>query len=138
MWDEMHADEPVDDSMREATESYLRSELAAARLCGWLALDGDDATVPVGLALLMVHEHPPRITGREKRGYVTSVFVERAHRRRGHGRALMDAVVDFARAEGLKRVMLRSSDDGRRLYASVGFRALDVLARDFPSQPLAR
>jgi len=128
MWDEMHSAAPAGEAMLLATDRYLHDELAAGRLLGWIAVEKE---VPVGMAMLLVQEHPPRITGPEVRGYVTAVFVERAHRRQGHALALLQAIVEHARSQGFRRLMLRTSEDGRRVYESAGFRPLDVLAQDF-------
>ena len=75
MWSEMHPEAPADDALREATETWLRDELPADRARAFIAFDSDRS---VGMALLLVHEHPPRIRGRERRGYVTAVFVDEA------------------------------------------------------------
>lgn len=125
----MHPEAPVDDAFRDATRAYFASELEAGRLLAWTAeVDGG----LVGLALLMVHTHPPRMRGRtactERRGYVTTVFVDRDHRRRGVARAMMESLLAHARTDGLRRVLLRTSDDGRALYESLGFADLEHLA----------
>ena len=44
---------------------------------------------------------------------------------------MMQAIIDHAQAEGFRRIMLRTSEDGRPLYDKVGFRSLETLARDF-------
>lgn len=124
----MHPTEQADDAMRAATTAWLRKKLDGDDVRVWIAQD--DAR-PIGLAFLLVHEHPPRIRGRELRGYVTAVFVERAFRRRGHCGAMMKAIVDHAREEGLRRLMLRPSADGRTVYVKAGFSPMEVLAVDF-------
>ena len=45
----------------------------------------------------------------------------------GLARALMDRLVEAARAAGARRVWLRASADGRLLYESMGFREGDYL-----------
>jgi GNAT superfamily N-acetyltransferase len=122
MWDELHPDTHADAAMIEDTRAYY-AETLPNRL-GWLAwIDG----VAVGMLTLLVTHHPPRITGPERRGYVTAVFVAPAHRRRGVARALLREAIDHARRERLRRVLLRTSDAGRGLYESEGFRALEHL-----------
>ena len=52
------------------------------------------------------------------------------HRRRGVGRALGDAVIEWAAAAGAARVVLwvmRGNDGARAFYESVGFRPTDEL-----------
>jgi GNAT superfamily N-acetyltransferase len=123
MWDESHPEAPSDDRFVAETRRYY-AERAPHRLA-WLAfVDG----VAVGMTTLLVSEHPPRMTGRVHRGYVTAVFVAPAHRRRGVARALLAAVVAHARSERWQRLVLRTSEAGRRLYESAGFSLLEHLA----------
>ena len=124
----MHPHEQADAAMRDATRAWLEKKLSGNDVRAWIAEDDGRA---VGVAFLLVHEHPPRIRGRELRGYVTAVFVEREHRRRGHCGAMMKAIVEHGRTEGLRRLMLRPSKDGRSVYESAGLSPMEVLAVDF-------
>jgi GNAT superfamily N-acetyltransferase len=130
MWNEHHPEARADAAMVDATRKYLEDGLRTPdRLRGFIAEEDGRA---VGFALVVIQEHPPRITGRELRGYVTSVFVDANHRRRGHGRKLMDAIGAYAQRAGLRRLMLRTSTAGRALYTQAGYQFLEVLARDLP------
>jgi GNAT superfamily N-acetyltransferase len=123
MWDELHPGAHADAAMRESTRVYYAE--AATNRIGWLArVEGVD----VGMLTLLITEHPPRITGAERRGYVTAVFVAPAHRRRGVARALVREAIDHARRERLRRVLLRTSEAARGLYTSEGFAVLEHLA----------
>ncbi len=55
-------------------------------------------------------------------GYLDDVFVLPAHRGCGHGRRLMDAVMAHPQLQGLRRLMLATSD-AHALYARYGFAA---------------
>ncbi|MGW8951483.1 GNAT family N-acetyltransferase [Streptomyces sp. NPDC055709] len=54
-------------------------------------------------------------------GYVFSVATDPDRRRRGHSRACMEALLDWFRERGVRRVDLRASEEGEPLYASLGF-----------------
>ena len=56
-----------------------------------------------------------------------SVYVVPVARRRGIARALMKAIVAYARAVPLIRLVLHPSDDARPLYADLGFSGLDEM-----------
>jgi len=60
------------------------------------------------------------ITDRATFGYLADVFVLPAHRGRGYSKALMAAIVDHAALQGLRRLMLATSD-AQGLYAGFGF-----------------
>ena len=53
--------------------------------------------------------------------WVGTIWVRRDHRRRGLGRALTDAVVNIATAEGAQTLLLVATDRGRPLYERSGF-----------------
>jgi len=60
------------------------------------------------------------ITDRATFGYLSDVFVLPAHRGRGYSKALMTAIVDHPALQGLRRLMLATSD-AQGLYAGFGF-----------------
>ncbi|NNM45458.1 GNAT family N-acetyltransferase [Knoellia koreensis] len=94
----------------------------------WVALDAGGTAV--GMVNLMVFERMPR-PGRDagRWAYVANVWVDEAHRRRGVGRLLMTAVVDWSRAERMVRIVLSPSEMSLPLYTSLGFRPADNLLR---------
>ena len=91
----------------------------------WLAeMDGR----PVGSMNLMVFARMPR-PGRPpgRWGYLGNAFVLAAHRNRGVGRQLLDAVLGHAASQGFVRVVLSPSDRSIPFYLRAGFRAADEL-----------
>ncbi|MCA1220504.1 GNAT family N-acetyltransferase [Streptomyces sp. 8L] len=54
-------------------------------------------------------------------GHVFSVATDPAMRRRGYSRACMEALLDWYRGRGVRKVDLHASDEGAPLYASLGF-----------------
>jgi GNAT superfamily N-acetyltransferase len=57
-----------------------------------------------------------------RRATILNVYTERAHRRQGLARALMEWMILWCREQGFRAVTLDASDDGRTLYESMGFR----------------
>jgi GNAT superfamily N-acetyltransferase len=91
----------------------------------WIAeLDG----LPVASAGLLWFSHPPgpaNPIGRE--AYILNVYTRPEARRLGLARALIERIVDEARAAGVRRIWLRASKAGRPLYESMGFRTSNYL-----------
>lgn len=85
---------------------------------------------PVGMANGQVFSRMPA-AGRPPAQwlYAANVFVDEQHRRRGVGRALMTALVDFARTRSMERVVLAPSPMSVPLYESLGFRPAHDLMR---------
>jgi GNAT superfamily N-acetyltransferase len=71
---------------------------------------------------------PPHMVGTQaRRGNVVNVYTADAWRRRGLARRLMDAILDWCRANSLDVVVLHASKDGRPLYDSMGFTATNEM-----------
>jgi GNAT superfamily N-acetyltransferase len=93
----------------------------------WLATEGER---PVGMVNLAVFERMPRQGVPDARwAYLANLWVEPDRRRQGVARALVTAAVEWARAEGMERVVLNPSEVSRPLYEALGFRPADDLVR---------
>jgi len=65
---------------------------------------------------------PTQLDGR--RGHIASMSTEVAHRRKGYGRLVFSALMDWFGQYDVPRVDLRATEDGRPLYEQFGFRVL--------------
>lgn len=118
---ELAGEPPADrvDEHRASIEAYLRSHLPDGRFRVWVA---DAAGEVIGMAGLVVIDRPPHPRSRRApEAMVFNVMTAPAWRRRGVGRAIMQAVIADGRALGCRRLVLRASDDGSHLYAALGF-----------------
>jgi len=94
----------------------------------WVARTADG--IPIGMANAAIFERMPVPgTGSARWIYVANVFVLPEHRRQGIAVGLMDAIVEWARAQGMVRIVLAPSEMSIPFYASLGFRPADDLMR---------
>jgi ribosomal protein S18 acetylase RimI-like enzyme len=110
-----------DPGWRDTTTQVLRRELAGGDMLG-AVVDRPDGPGLCGCALLEIAERissPRYPLGRQ--GYLASVCVDPAYRRRGAATAVTALLLDEARARGLERVMLHASPSGEPVYRSLGF-----------------
>lgn len=120
------ADNQVLDVMCVNFKPWVEKMIAEAKYFGWLTVDGERVVAGAGLLLLDWPPHPldPRST---QRGYLLNVYVEPDFRRR----KLASHLIEFALAEARKRkirvVALHSTEEGRRLYESNGFRGTNEM-----------
>ena len=104
---------------RSGIEGYLGSHVADGRYRVWVAEAG--GTI-VGMAGLILIDRPPNPRSRRaSEAMVFNVMTDPAWRRRGVGRAVMEAVIADARGLGCRRLLLRTSELGSHLYAALGF-----------------
>ncbi|MEU9177103.1 GNAT family N-acetyltransferase [Streptomyces sp. NPDC048550] len=108
-----------DGDWRETLAVVLREQLTADSV-QILVVDGDD-----GLAACAIGTVEQRLPGPHLRngriGHVIGVVTDPAHRRRGHSRAIMRALLDWFRERQAARVDLYASIDGEPLYRALGF-----------------
>jgi ribosomal protein S18 acetylase RimI-like enzyme len=79
-------------------------------------------------------EHPTPMPSSTHVWYVTGLAVDPGCEGRGVGRALMEALIDQARARGGRRMTLRvfgPNERARRLYERLGFELEGVLRGEF-------
>jgi ribosomal protein S18 acetylase RimI-like enzyme len=79
-------------------------------------------------------EHPTPLPSSEHVWHVNGLAVDPAHEGRGIGQALMEALIEEARARGGLRMTLRvfaANERARRLYERLGFEREGILRGEF-------
>ncbi len=112
--------------MSERFEPWLRRMIEEGKYLGWLTLDGGKVVAGAGLLLLDWPPHPldPH---QGLRGYLLNVYVEPEYRRRHLASQLIDRVLAEARRRKIRVVALHSTEAGRPLYESAGFRSTNEM-----------
>ncbi len=86
----------------------------------WLAEDGSgDIIAGGGIQLRALLPRPE--CRRAPEAIILNMYVQPAHRRRGVARRLLQAMLDWCGSQGIVRIVLHPSDQGRPLYESMGF-----------------
>lgn len=105
----------------QATRDSHRRCFSAGRLRSWLAVE--EAAV-LGVVSELVDEVPARPEDdRHHQGFILNLCVRPSARGRGIGRQLMQTCIDDAARTAVRMLGLHTTDDGRPLYESLGFRA---------------
>jgi ribosomal protein S18 acetylase RimI-like enzyme len=121
------SDNRVLDVMAENFEPWVKLQLEKGTYLGWLALDDKgDIIGGSGLMFLDWPPHPLDPTSRY-RGYLLNVYVEPMHRRKHIASELIELALAEARRRQIRVVALHSTDAGRALYESNGFRATNEM-----------
>jgi GNAT superfamily N-acetyltransferase len=108
------------EGMDEAFVDWVIPRIETGEYIGWFAVNAEDE--PVGGAGLWIQQWTPQVPDLStRRAYVMNVYVEAEHRRQGLARQLLNTVLESCRSDGIFFVLLHASDEGRPLYASLGF-----------------
>ncbi len=115
------------DALVAASRAFFVETIAAGTYWGWLAVEASGERQVVGGVGLLLRERLPRpdpasggVAARAD-GYVLNVFTERAWRRRGVARRLMEELIAWAQTRDFGRLTLHASVAGRGLYEQLGF-----------------
>ena len=107
------------DAMDAAYAAHLGLHLVDGAERAWVVEAGNLIVASGAVLLSEWLPRPSDLTGRL--AYLHSVYTLPEYRRRGLARRLVETAIDFCRAQGLRRLVLHASRDGRRLYEALGF-----------------
>jgi GNAT superfamily N-acetyltransferase len=107
------------EAMAALSTKFLEGAIAEGTFQAWLAQDGNRA---VGGGAVIISPWPAHPYDLEcRRATILNVYTDPDYRRRGIARGLMLRMIGWCKEQGLARVTLHASDDGRHLYESLGF-----------------
>jgi FolB domain-containing protein len=132
MFESMEHSDPADvDRLRKQSIEYMHEKIPTGEYKSWVADVNGQAIASGGL---VIRSAPPTIHNpRGLEGYVISVFTAPEWRKQGMARGIMNAIIDYLRENGIVKVTLRATEQGRPLYLSLGFApderemALDII-----------
>lgn len=112
------------EDMAAATELWLRHALPSHTYRGWMAVT-ESGEVAAGGGLIVIPWPPGPMTMDPRCAFIFNVYTKPEHRKQGLGRRLMDAMHDWARSEGIERVVLNASVFGKPVYEAMGYVVTD-------------
>ena len=107
------------DAMDVAYAAHLSLRLVDGVERAWVIESGDRIVASGAVLLSEWLPRPSDLTGRL--AYLHSVYTLPEYRQRGLARWIVETAIDFCRAQGLRRLVLHASRDGRPLYEAIGF-----------------
>jgi GNAT superfamily N-acetyltransferase len=102
-----------------ATRQYLLAAIARGDFTAWLAEENGEVIATSGVVLFERPPAPGNLAGRE--AYLLTMFTLPSWRGKGLGTALMREILDAARRDGIGRLWLHATGDGRPIYEQAGF-----------------
>jgi GNAT superfamily N-acetyltransferase len=116
------------DEFRSRARAAIEEMIPHGEYVGWLASPENAPDQIIGGAGLQVQRVLPRPVScsvgtkiGERLGIIINVFTEPKWRRKGVAALLLGQIIHWTQAEGLDRIILHASDEGRALYERLGF-----------------
>jgi len=107
-------------AMATAFARWLSTAMPTGDYRAWLAVTpGGDVVAGAGLVVFAWPPGPLTMDGRC--ACVFNVYTLPAHRRRGLARRLVEAIHNWSRTQGIERIVLNASRDGRPIYKALGY-----------------
>jgi len=131
----MPADEG--DALEAAVERFIRRAMPAGAFHAWVVAAEGEIVAGGGLQLRTLMARPGFVH-EEPEGLIVSMWTEPAYRRRGLGRLVVEAILAWGRANGVRRFTLHASDEGRPLYKLYGFGPTNEMRLSFAPDDSAR
>jgi GNAT superfamily N-acetyltransferase len=136
------------DELEAVARKWIEREVAAGTFFSWVvelaeAPHAIGASAPLevvaggGLQLRPLMPRPGFVRG-EPEALVLSMWTEPAHRRQGLATLVMEAMLAWCRARGIRRVTLHASAMGRPIYERLGFKVTNEMRLEPPSDPSGR
>jgi GNAT superfamily N-acetyltransferase len=107
------------DAMEATSAPFIKAGLQEGSYRAWLA-EAKGTVVAGGGLVIVGHPSAPNDPV-PRRAWILNMYTEPKYRRRGFGRAIIETIVDWCRAQGFAWVSLHASDAGRHLYEVLGF-----------------
>ncbi|HEV8538511.1 MAG TPA: GNAT family N-acetyltransferase [Bacteroidota bacterium] len=122
-----YSDEGALAAMKATSEPFFAKGLANGSYVGWLAEHAGKRVIAGG-GLIVFEYHSSPADPSPKRPVIVNMYTDPGYRRIGIARELMKIMVGWCRNEGFGSVLLHASEDGRRLYESLGFKPTNEMS----------
>lgn len=104
--------------LERVTRDYYLSHIGNDLFCWGIQVENE----MVAIAAMCIFSRIPyagNLSGKE--GYVLNVYTEPAFRKKGLSKSLVDALICYASNNGVGRLWLNNSDQGKSIYKACGF-----------------
>ncbi len=100
------------------TRRYLQENIPTERFLAWVA-ETEEGQI-IGTSGLIFFEKPPTVE-RHVEAYIMNMYTIPEWQGQGVGSALLQEIISHVRTTDAKRIWLRTTEAGRRLYEKYGF-----------------
>ncbi len=113
-------DQKMADQLPDENRKYFKKHLLDNSM---VFLIGTVKNDPAAAGAILFHEEMPSPDNMNGTcGYLMNVFTRKPYRKSGFGRKIVQELIEEARNRNIDKIYLETSDPGRPLYLSMGFK----------------
>lgn len=105
-------------NLEMATKEYYTSHIDNDLICWGIEIDNEIVAI-ASMCLFMRIPYAENLSGKE--GYLLNVYTAPMFRKKGLSISLVHTAIDYAKNNGINRLWLSSSEQGKSIYQSCGF-----------------
>lgn len=114
------------EALEQAYGAKLERGMAAGDCRGWVIEACGEVVASGAVSVADLIPTPADLS--PKVAYLHSIYTEKSHRGRQCAQRIVETIIEFCRAHGIRRFILNASDAGRPIYERIGFRpAADMM-----------
>lgn len=114
----------------DGTKRYMSNGFSDGSFISWVAEQNGNIIAMCGVTVFPLLPNDWCPDG--KTAYIGGMYTVPAFRRQGAARRLLELIVDEAKRRGCERILLHSSDMGKRLYEAYGFKISESTMALYP------
>lgn len=113
--------------IERAYEKKLETELCNGTCKAWVVVEKSKVVASGAITLVSFVPNPSDLSS--KVAYLHSMYTERSHRNKGYAQKIIEQVLDHCKSQGIKRITLNASNEGKPVYEKIGFKTADNFMR---------
>lgn len=116
-----HLDTERASEVENAYAHKLAMEMGGGICKAWVVEDEGRIISSGAITFISLAPNPSDLSS--KVAYLHSMYTEKSHRNRKHAQRIVNTMIEYCRANGIKRILLNASDAGKPVYQKIGFRS---------------
>ena len=124
-----HLETVISEEIEKAYTQKLETEMESGICKAWVIEDKGKIVSSGAITLVSFVPNPSDLSCNV--AYLHSMYTEKPHRNKKYAQRIIHNVIKHCNSNGIKRILLNASDEGKPVYQKIGFRSAPDTMRLF-------